>query len=139
MEYKKFGNLYVVRLERGEEIIETLKAFARENHVTLGSISGIGAVNKANLGLFDTSSRKYIPREYTGDFEIASLTGNITTMDGDVYLHIHACIADSNSKTYGGHLSNALVSVTCELFINYADGMVGREFDSSVGINLMRF
>lgn len=139
MEFRKFGSMYVVRINKGEDVIETLKKFAADNGIKLGSITGIGASNQVTLGLFDTSSKKYIPHEYKGDFEIASLTGNISTMNGETYLHVHACIADENNRTYGGHLSRAVISATGEIFINAAEGEVDRELDSDTGINLIRF
>lgn len=139
MEFKKFGSTYVMRINKGEEIIETLKAFAKESGVKLASISGIGAVNKATIGLLDTSTKKYVSRELLGDFEIASLTGNLSTMKGEPYLHVHACLADRYNNTYGGHLSYAVVSVTGEIFINALDGEIDREFDSEIGVNLIKF
>jgi predicted DNA-binding protein with PD1-like motif len=139
MEFKKFGSIYVVRIDRGEEIIESLKAFAAGSSVKLGSISGIGAVNKATMGLFDTSLMKYFSKDYSGDYEISSLTGNISTMNSEVYLHIHACLSDVDGTTYGGHLSSAVVSATCEIFINAVDGEIDREYSSSIGINLIKF
>lgn len=139
MEFKKFGSTYVMRINKGEEIIETLKAFAKESGVKLASISGIGAVNKATIGLLDTSTKKYVSRELLGDFEIASLTGNLSTMKGEPYFHVHACLADRYNNTYGGHLSYAVVSVTGEIFINALDGEIDREFDSEIGVNLIKF
>lgn len=139
MESKKFGNMYVVRVDRGEEIIGKLKEFARENHVKLGSVSGIGAVNSAVIGLFDTSSKKYISSELSGDFEITSLAGNISTMDGEAYIHMHACLSDVENKTLGGHLNSAIVSATAEIFINTVDGEVDRKFNNEIGLNLIKF
>lgn len=139
MDFKRFGNKYVLRIDKGEEIIETLKKFCEENGVKLGSISGIGAVNKATIGLFETATKKYISREYTGDFELASLSGNISTMNGDTYLHIHTCLADQNNTTYGGHLNFAVVSATCEIIIDAVDGEIDRQFSEEIGLNLIKF
>ena len=30
MEYKKFGNKYVMRIDKGEEIVDTLKKFCQD-------------------------------------------------------------------------------------------------------------
>ncbi|HBM76455.1 MAG TPA: DNA-binding protein [Clostridiaceae bacterium] len=139
MEFKKFGNTYLVRINRGEEIVETLKNFAKQNNIKLASITGIGAVGEAKIGLFETSTKKYISRNLKGDFEIVSITGNISTMNKETYLHIHICLADKNNNTYGGHLSEAKVSVTGEIFVNVLDGEVDRKLDSDIGINLIKF
>ena len=45
MEYKKFETAYVVRLDPGDEICESLLAIAKQENIALASISGIGAVD----------------------------------------------------------------------------------------------
>jgi predicted DNA-binding protein with PD1-like motif len=39
----------------------------------------------------------------------------------------------------GGHLNQARISVTCEMFIHILDGQVDREKDPETGINLLKF
>ena len=45
MEYRKFGKQYVIRLEKGEEIVSSIKDLCEKENIKLGSLSGIGAVN----------------------------------------------------------------------------------------------
>lgn len=139
MEFRKFGSTYVVRLNKGEEIVETLKVFCKENNIRLGWINGIGAINSATIGLFETEPKKYISTDLKGEFEISSLSGNISTMNGEVYLHIHATVSDVEHKTYGGHLNAAVISATGEVIIGVIDGVVERAFNDEIGLNLMKF
>ncbi|OEH85018.1 DNA-binding protein [Desulfuribacillus stibiiarsenatis] len=139
MEFRKIDNTYVVRIDKGEEIIETLKKFCTEQNIKLGLVSGLGAVNKATIGLFETGTKKYHSTELTGDFEIASLTGNISTMNGETYLHFHACLSDDKYATYGGHLNAATVSATAEIVIITFNGSVDRAFSEEIGLNLLKF
>ncbi len=138
MHYGKFDNTYVLRLDKGEEIIETLKAFCTDREITLATISGIGAVDRVTLGLFETGPKRYVAEELTGEFELTSLTGNITTMAGEVYIHLHAAVSDIEHRTYGGHLSSGRVSATLEIVINTLKGTVDREFSEAIGLNLMK-
>ena len=138
MKYQKFDNFYALRLDRGEEIVAALKDFCRTENIALGIISGIGATSLAVLGLFNVETKQYVSRELSGNFEIASLAGNLTTMAGDAYLHLHAVLGDENQNTYAGHLTSALVSATCEIFITIVDGSVDRFFDEGVGLNLLK-
>jgi len=69
MKAKKYGNRFIIRIDRGEEIVETLKKFCTENNIRLGTISGIGSTNKATIGLFETAAKKYHSREFAGDYE----------------------------------------------------------------------
>lgn len=139
MKFKQFNDKYVIRLDKNEEIVDTLKKFCREQKITLGWISGIGAVNRATIGLFETAKKEYHARELTGDMEISSLSGNISTMKGDVYLHLHVCLSDKDNKTYGGHLTAATISATGEFVIGVINGVIERKFDPEIGLNIYQF
>ncbi len=137
MKIKRYGNRYVVRIDKGEEIIESLKRVCEENSITAGSVMGIGATNKAMVGLFNTETKKYHSKEFEGDFEIAPLCGNVSTMDDKTYLHIHANLCDSNLNSCGGHLNSAIVSATFECVIDVIDGKLDRIFNEETGLNLL--
>ncbi|HLR34822.1 MAG TPA: PPC domain-containing DNA-binding protein [Tissierellales bacterium] len=139
MDYKKFGNKYILRLEQGEEVVTKLKEFCKEQNIKLGWIKGIGAVNKIKIGIFKVDEKVYYTKELRGDYEITSLLGNISTMDGEVYLHLHINLSDDEYKTYGGHLDSAIISATGELVIEAIDGIVDREFNQDIGISLFKF
>lgn len=139
MEYKKFGSKYVLRMNKGEEVVETLKNFCAIEKITLGSISGIGAINKATIGLFEIDKKEYHSTDLEGDYEITSLLGNISTMNEEVYLHLHINLSDSEYKTYGGHLNSAVISATGEFMVETMDGTVDREFNEKIGLNLYKF
>jgi len=138
MNFKRFGKKYVIRIDKGEKIVETLRKICIENEITHGIISGIGAVSKAKIGLFKPEEKKYFSTELLGDYEIISLNGNITTMNGKVYLHLHINLADEEHKTFGGHLNEAVVSATCEVIIEEIEGSMEREFDEETGLNLLK-
>ncbi len=139
MEFKKFGTKYVIRMDKGEEIVETLKRFCQEQQITLGWVKGLGAVNKATIGLFEVGIKEYHSVELTGDYEITSLLGNISTMNGEVYLHLHINLSDASYKTYGGHLNSAVISATGELLVEAVEGTVERCLDEEIGLNLYKF
>lgn len=136
MTYKQFGNKYIVRAEKGEELVASLKEFCRVNNIRLGTVTGLGAAGEITLGLFKTKTKEYSPKEFTGDFELSSVLGNISRMDGEVYLHLHATIADADCRTFGGHLSRAVISATFEGVIEQIDGEIGRKFNEDIGLNL---
>ena len=139
MEFKKFGSKYVVRIDKGEEIVTCLEQVVGKNNIQLGFVEGIGAVNEAQIGLFAAEIKQYQSTTITGDLEITSLKGNISTKEGKPYLHLHINLADARYKTYGGHLNRAVVSGTCELIIVEIAGTVERKFSNEVGLNLYHF
>jgi len=125
-----------VRLDRGEELVEQLLIVIRQYGVKLGRISGIGAVDKVTIGNFDAVNRHYRQEELTGDFEILNLSGNITEMDDEPYLHLHICIGDRSMTARGGHLNFGRISATAEIIIEIFEGNLQRYFDDESGLNL---
>ena len=139
MDYKRFASTIVARIDRGEEILTELKKIAGAENVRLANVNALGAVGDFTVGVFHTTEKQYHANRFTGDWEIVSLTGSISSMDGEYYAHIHMSAGDTEGKVVGGHLNSATVSATCEMFINIIDGAVERSFDSNVGLNLFDF
>ncbi|HOW22495.1 MAG TPA: DNA-binding protein [Sedimentibacter sp.] len=139
MEYKRFKDTILARIDKGEEIIEKLLEICEKEKVKLANVNALGAVNDFTVGLFDTKEKKYFSKNYTGDYEIVSLTGSVSTMDGKLYNHIHMSAGDKENKVVGGHLNRAVVGATCEMFIFVVDGQVDRKLNQEVGLNLLKF
>ena len=51
MNYRRFGDKYVVRLEKGEELVESIKELAKKEDIMLGRVSGMGAVNRVEVSI----------------------------------------------------------------------------------------
>ncbi len=139
MDYKRFGNTVIVRLDKGEEILEQMEIVAKKEHIELASVSALGATNDLTVGVFHTDKNQYHSHRFTGDMEIVSLTGTISTKDGKYYPHLHLSAANTQGCVVGGHLNRAVISVTCEMVIQIVDGKVDRAFDPTVGLNVFRF
>lgn len=139
MEYRRFQNTLVVRMDRGEEILEQLKAVAEKEHVQLADVSALGAVNDFTVGVFDTEKKEYHANHFEGAYEIVSLVGTVSTKDGEFYAHLHMSAGDGKGAVFGGHLNRAVISATCEMVIQIIDGQVDRRFDETIGLNLFRF
>ena len=139
MDYRRFGNHIVARFDRGEEILESLKALALKENVRLASVSALGAVDDFTVGVYRVDEKKYYANHFEGAFEIVSLTGTISTMNGEYYAHLHMSAGDDKGAVFGGHLNRAVISATCELVIDVIDGVVERRADPEVGLNLFNF
>ena len=139
MEYRKFNNTIVARIDKGEEIFDKIKEIANKENIKLANINALGATNDFTVGVFKTAEKKYYSNNFTGDFEIVSLTGTINTMNGEFYSHIHMSAGNDKGEVFGGHLNRAIVSATCEMVINIIDGTVDREFNENIGLNLFKF
>ncbi len=139
MEYKRFQDTLIVRIDKGEEILEQLKAVSERENIKLAEVSALGAINELTVGVYDTVEKKYYSNSFSGAFEIVSLTGTVSTMGGAYYAHIHLSAGNSKGEVFGGHLNRAVVSATCEMVIRVIDGQVDRAFDEEIGLNLFKF
>ena len=139
MEYRRFGNTIIARLDRGEEILEEIKTLALQEHIALAQVSALGAVGDFTVGVFHVEEQQYYANRFTGNYEIVSLTGTINTMDGAFYTHLHMSAGDDQGKVFGGHLNRAVISATCEMVITVIDGTVDRRFDPEIGLNVFSF
>jgi len=115
MEHRRTRFGWTVRLDPGEEIVQALNEFAARENVRAGLVSGLGSVSEAELGYFVRATKGYERRVFTGsDFEILSLTGNVSEFDGRPFLHAHVVLAGSDFAAHGGHLFRGVVALTCE-------------------------
>lgn len=139
MDYRKFENTIIARIDKGEEILEQLQVIAEKENIKLASVSALGATNDITVGVFKTAEKKYYANHFTGDMEIVSLTGTVSTMDGKYYAHLHMSAGDAEGHVVGGHLNKAVISATCEMVITVINGEIDRKFNEEVGLNLFHF
>ena len=139
MQYKRFNNTIVARIDKEEEILEKIKEIALKENIKLASVNALGATNDFTVGVFKVEEKKYYSNNFKGNFEIVSLFGTINTMNNEFYTHIHMSAGNDKGEVFGGHLNRAIVSATCEMIINIIDGKIDRYFDEDVGLNLFKF
>ena len=140
MEYKRIDDRhYVVRIDKGEEVLEQLTILCDKENIRAGEIKGIGASNKIEIGLFNILTKEYKTSIKEGMFEITSLLGNISVKDNNTYLHCHINFSDESLNVYGGHLVKCYISATCEIVVTVLNGNVERKFNNEIGLNLFDF
>ena len=139
MDYRRFEDTIIARIDKGEEILEQLQNIAKKENIKLASVRALGAIGDFTVGVFKTGEKKYYGNSFQGDYEIVSLTGTISTMNDAYYAHLHLAAGDEEGKVFGGHLNRAVVSATCEMVIQVIPGRVERKFNEEVGLNLFDF
>ena len=137
MKSKKIDDKYVVVLEKGERLIETIKKFCSQNDISSGFFFGIGALDEAELMHYIVSAKKYTSERYKQPLEITNLTGNVTMVDGDISIHCHITLGDVNMEAIAGHLKEGIVGATCEIVLIKLDAKIERKLDEKIGLNLM--
>ena len=136
MQYRQFGDTYMLRIDYGEEILQSLKQMCEQEGIRLAQVSAIGAVDHAIVGVFDLLEKRYHQEETNEFMEIASLSGSVTEMNDQPYIHLHVTMADQKHVLHGGHAVELRVGATCEMFVRVLDGQAGRERNEELGINL---
>lgn len=140
MEYKRFNNKIVARIDRGEEIISQLNKICIDENIRLASVSAIGATDDFTVGVYNPNTKKYKSNVFSGsDYEIVSLLGTVSAKEGAPYIHLHMSASGEDGVMVGGHLNSAIISVTCEMVIDVIDGAVERQLDETIGINIIKF
>ena len=72
MDYKRFENTIIARIDKGEEVLEQVRRIAEKEKISLADINALGAVGDFTVGVFRTGEKKYYSNRFVGDFEISS-------------------------------------------------------------------
>ncbi len=137
MKHRKTDTGYVLRMEKGDEIIGTLARFADEAGIGAGFITGIGAVCDLELGYFDVKKKEYSKKHFDGDYELINLTGNISLVESRGFVHAHVTISDDEFNVHAGHLFSGMISVTGEFVLMTIPAELHRAHDAETGLNLL--
>lgn len=135
MQQQRTGWGWTLRIDAGEDVWESLRAFAERENVRSGLISGLGAVGECELGFFRRGDGSYVRRTFTGEHEIGVLTGNFSELDGKPFPHCHIVIAGEDFVAHTGHLFRGVVTVTCEVQVVTAGDVVLRATRPDLGFN----
>ncbi len=112
MNFHRFGSRYLLHLERGEEIVTSLKLFCTREEIHRASLVGLGTVSRVTLGLFRTGACRYLSDELPGTCAAAPLTGTVTAEDGR-----YAVQCRINLDTVSGYLNAATVCGECDIVL----------------------
>ena len=131
------GHVYLLRFDRGEEVMTHLLAWARKAKLDGAFLSGLGAVVLPKLGYYDAHKKGYIEKEFEGEYEIASLAGNLGWDAKEPLAHIHVVISGPNFIAFGGHLYSAVVSGTLEINVIPFGNKLARQYNEELNLKLL--
>jgi hypothetical protein len=138
MKYQKISSeKYLIRLEKGEEIITSILEFAKKQTLSFSSISGIGAIGQMTVAFYNLKNKKYFEQNFNESLEVISLSGNLSNFNDQPIAHLHIAAANKNFQLIGGHLKSAIVSATLEIIVETGDKTINRFSDQEIGLNLI--
>ena len=128
---------FALVFDPGDEVMEELTNFAKENDLSAARFTAIGAFSDATLGYFDMEKKEYKKIPVDEQVEVLSLVGDVALFEGEPKLHVHAVLGRSDGTTRGGHLLGAHVQPTLEVVIVESPEHLRRETDEETGLPLL--
>lgn len=138
MQYIHAQNSIVVRLERGEKLIESLNSLAIDEEMSSAWLSGLGGAESVELGFYELDTQQYKWQAFNELMEVTSLQGNLAWIDGQPKWHIHGTLSGRDYHAIGGHVKELVVGGTCEIIVHTMPSMtLQRQHDKSVGLDIL--
>ena len=137
MKWIEDEGVLILKLEPGEPVIATIEQLATERELPGAELTAIGAVNQARLGFFLPAEKRYEVRDLQENLEVVSLLGSVARTPEGPLVHAHAALGRSDFSLVGGHLFEATVSVTLEVFLSPTSRAVARRLDPRFDLKLL--
>ncbi len=129
---------YAVILETGDEVMECLQRFARQEQIVAAQLTAIGALSDVVLQYFDWKKKEYRKIPVAEQVEVASMLGDIAQgPDGSASLHIHLVIGKQDGSAMAGHLGEAHVRPTLEAIVTESPIHLRKKKDRETGLALI--
>lgn len=143
MQYKNYDNSIYIRFDKGDEVLDTIVRVCELENISTASFSGIGGCGEITVGTYNIEKHDYNTEHKTGTFEMLSINGNVTLNQEKPFVHAHAMFSyiDKNGdiKLIGGHLKQAVISLTGEIVLNPVNAKIKRVKDKETGLNVWGF
>lgn len=128
---------FVVVMDKEDEAFGRLTAFAAEHRVSAAGLTAVGAARAVTLGYFDPEISDYRSNEFTEQFEVLSLVGDIALKDDQPAVHAHITLGRSDNSTIGGHLQSLTVWPTLEVVVTETPTRLAKKIDPETGLALV--
>lgn len=137
MKYEQINEKFLLNIEKGEEVIQTVVAFCEDKKITNALVSGIGAVKDLSCGYYNLEEKKYYFTHYQELVEAVSLSGNVMQKEGKLFLHLHGVFTDTENKAFGGHVEKMASGIVLEVVIEPLFSSIERLRNDEIGLFLL--
>lgn len=137
MKQIKTNNAMIVVLDRGEELHDQLRKVTELNGLKAAWLSGLGGAMNVTLGFYDITTKSYQWKEFDEPLEIVSLTGNLSSKNGEPFWHVHGGFSGAGFNAVSGHVKQLTIGLTGELYIQPFDAELVRSHDETTGLELL--
>ena len=137
MNYNFDGYNWLVRLNKGEQLVTSLTKLVKKESIKGAWISGLGGALSAELGFYHLEKQEYEYKKLDQLLEITSLQGNVSWVGDEPKLHIHGSFSDETMQAFGGHVKELTVGGTCEMLLHAFQTPLTRTLNEEVGLPLL--
>ena len=109
----------VVRMVDGEDLVVGLTELPIESGIV---VCGIGMLREIELGYW--TGERYEKHRFEPPVELVSLQGTVARFGDERVVHLHACVAQRDGSTLGGHLFAGTIHNTAEIALSFPRGIV---------------
>lgn len=144
MDYRKFGDTCYIRIDKGEEVISTIKEICRKEAIRSAVYTGIGGCSRAEIQTFIPEEGSFETECLEGMQELISLNGNIIEDEnGELFHHTHAAFSykvGDEHRYSAGHMKSITVLYTAEIELRpVKDSVIKRKYDPETGTGFWAF
>jgi predicted DNA-binding protein with PD1-like motif len=130
---------YILRLEPGDNILDSIQQFCSGHNLNNASVEGIGSVDSPTLAHYTMNTRQFTDKNFKGIFEVDSLLGNVAIVDGQPFAHVHATVSGPDMIAHAGHLVAGTCSATMEIILYGYPSHHWKRQDDTIGLKVWDF
>jgi predicted DNA-binding protein with PD1-like motif len=128
---------FALAFDKGDEPVEALGLFAREQGLAAAHFTALGAFREATVGFFDRERRDYARVPIRAQVEVLTLVGNVARDGDELKVHAHVVLGRRDGTAWGGHLLSARVWPTLEVVLTEEPAHLRRRSDAETGLPLL--
>jgi uncharacterized protein len=136
----KSQRMLIGRLERGDDVVDSLLNLSQTHRWKTAEIKALGAVTDLEVTEWDPDKKVYREPVRRAELsEVLMLYGNLSQRDGNPFwhLHINACHHENGrTELIAGHLVKAKVFALEFVAQSFDDLELKRNFDEKTGLAL---
>lgn len=128
---------FIFVLNIGENLFESLVKCASLMKLKSAAISGLGTLTQVTVAYYHLHKKEYQTKLFSEAYEVVSLQGNISSLEGKPFVHIHAALGQEDYSIIGGHIMDAVVDACMEMTVIPLAAPINRAYDDETGLKLM--
>jgi len=132
------AHAFVLVLNSGDHLNDSISQCAKDAKLQGATVSGLGQLVDPTFAYFSSDPNvKPALTKLSGVYELATVTGNISSNSGQYFTHLHGIIADEKFHGIAGHIQDAKVGLTAEITITPLSGTLKRKSDGKSGFSTL--